>query len=93
MCKLDVIHHSFSDHSLVQTVIYKIIERKAVIIINHGNHVMEKFRSFENFKCRLLHVNDLNGVDWNIHDSVPVGNSKIPKNNSTRDKLRLFFLS
>ena len=71
MCvNTDVIHHSFSDHSLVQTVILSNFRKKSCNV-NHGNHVTKKFRSFKNFNEDCF-VNDLNGVDWNIHDSMPV---------------------
>ena len=41
----DVIHHSFSDHSLVQTVILSNLKKKSGNV-NHSNHVTKTFRSF-----------------------------------------------
>ena len=66
----DVIHHSFSDHSLVQTVILSNLKKKNGNV-NHSNHVTKTFRSFKNFNVDCF-VNDLNGVEWNIHDLMPV---------------------
>ena len=40
----DVIHHSFSDHSLVQTVILSNLKKKNGNV-NHNNHVTKTFRS------------------------------------------------
>ena len=62
----DVIHHSFCDHSLVQTVILSNLKKKSGNV-NHSNHVTKTFRSFENFNVDCF-VNDLNGVEWNIHE-------------------------
>ena len=62
----DVIHHSFSDHSLVQTVILSNLKTKKGNV-NHSNHVTKTFRSFKNFNVDCFE-NDLNGVEWNIDD-------------------------
>ena len=65
----DVIHH-FSDHSHVQTVILSNLKKKSCNV-NHSNHVTKTLRSFKNFNVDCF-VTDLNGVEWNIHESVPV---------------------
>ena len=63
-----VIHHSFSDHGLIQTVILS-KPKSSSSVINKG--VTKKFRSFKDFNVDVFN-DDLNKVDWAIDDSVSV---------------------
>ncbi len=72
----DVVHHSFSDHALVYTVISNesnCINKNTRKRPNDGKgvHVTKTFRSFKNFNPDNF-VKDLNHVDWNIDESNPV---------------------
>ncbi len=71
----DVVHHSFSDHALVHTVIFNMSnsskKNKKRVNDGKGVHVTKNFRSFKNFNPDNF-VTDLNHVDWNIDDSLPV---------------------
>ncbi len=63
----DVIHHSFSDHGLVHTVILSKPNRNSSI---KNKSVTKKFRSFKDFNVDVFN-DDLEKVDWCINDSVP----------------------
>ena len=64
----DVVHHSFSDHSLVHTTVLSNPKKKGS---KNVNHVTKTFRSFKNFNVHNF-VKDLNNIDWDIHDSSSV---------------------
>ena len=61
----DVVHHSFSGHSLVHTTVLCNENMKGS---TNTNHVTKQFRSFKDFNVDNF-VKDLNNVDWDIHDS------------------------
>ena len=61
----DVVHHSFSDHSLVHTTVLCNQNKNES---KNDNHVTKKFRSFKDFNVDNF-VRDLDNVDWCIHDS------------------------
>ena len=64
----NVIHHSFSDHGLIETV----ITSKAKINPSvNGSNVAKTFRSFKEFDIDVFN-DDLSNVDWNIDESATV---------------------
>ena len=67
-CNTDVIHHSFSDHGLVETTIPTKIKMKRN---NSTKHDQKEFRSFKHFDVDSF-VKDLENVDWDINESRPV---------------------
>ncbi len=64
----NVIHHSFSDHGLIHTVILSKPRRSSCVT---NKSVTKTFRSFKDFNVDVFN-DDLEKVDWAINDSIPV---------------------